>query len=379
MMLNWFKKERPLLGMTGYGGGAGGLAAGGGTAWTPSGITATGGTKETGITSPDGTPYTYHYFPGSPHGPNSHQPYPFDVTAVTGPGEVEYLLIGGGGVGSNSANPPGTHNGSGGGGAGGMLCNWVGPNALDSRPNFPIRPNTPGTQTATVQDYAFLVGRGGGGKNPTDCNGLTTTAFGYTAYGGGAGAADEGLTVQNGASGGGGAGPGPNPNPNPGEAGEATPGPSAQGTDGGAGGPLGGGGGGGFDDVGGVPSGPWGGEGKAFPETGQPNTGYFMVPNSWGTPATAPVAPTNPNTRWFCGGGGGGRPPSPSFGPPASPTYTNMGSGTLGNSGSDDDNGHNGEFGGNATGGGGGGAGGGSGQSYGGQGGPGLIIVRYID
>ena len=56
------------------------------------GITATGGTKEPGV-NVSGTTYTYHYFTSSPQS--------FDVTYVhpDGPGEVEFLIVAGGGAG----------------------------------------------------------------------------------------------------------------------------------------------------------------------------------------------------------------------------------------------------------------------------------------
>ena len=61
------------------------------------GITATGGTKEPGV-NVNGTTYTYHYFTSSP--------LSFDVTHVhpDGPGEVEFLIVAGGGAGGYSQN-----------------------------------------------------------------------------------------------------------------------------------------------------------------------------------------------------------------------------------------------------------------------------------
>ena len=72
-----------------------------------SGITASGGTKETDV-DVDGTNYTYHYFTSSPQS--------FNVTAVDvrGPGEVEFIIVAGGGGGGNSQNGD-TRRGGGGG------------------------------------------------------------------------------------------------------------------------------------------------------------------------------------------------------------------------------------------------------------------------
>ena len=94
-MLNWwFKKESPFQGLIGFGGGATGLnAVGAGGNWTPSGVTATGGTKVTGVKMSDNTPYTYHFFTDTPESPSSQT---FSVSAVTGPGDVEYIVVAGG-------------------------------------------------------------------------------------------------------------------------------------------------------------------------------------------------------------------------------------------------------------------------------------------
>ena len=64
------------------------LGGAGGFTGDPSGITATGGTMYTGQKNDDGTPYTWHVFPGGPRGPESPMPYTFDVTTPHGLNET---------------------------------------------------------------------------------------------------------------------------------------------------------------------------------------------------------------------------------------------------------------------------------------------------
>ena len=89
MFNSWFRKERPILGSTGFGGGATSLFRGGAEDLN-SGITATGGTSNT-ATDPDGGSWTSHKFTSSGT---------FSVSAVEGTGLVEYLVVAGGGGGS---------------------------------------------------------------------------------------------------------------------------------------------------------------------------------------------------------------------------------------------------------------------------------------
>ena len=163
-----------------------GLLAGG-NAWEPAGITATGGTMHTGQANPDGTPYTWHVFPGGPRGPETNLTYDFDVSAVNGPGKFEYIMVGGGGIGGISPNPdPGpTYKGAGGGGAGGVICNFQSHPAQDSTTYHPFYPVSPGAQTASVQAYPISVGRAAGGNPAPERQGKNTTFLGLTAVGGG--------------------------------------------------------------------------------------------------------------------------------------------------------------------------------------------------
>ena len=133
---SWYKKENPLLGLLGLGGGAGGYLVGSGPAFSP--VTATGGYIHD---FEDGSKkYRAHIFinPGS-----------FVVT--DGGADVEYLLVaGGGGAGGNAQ--------SGGGGAGGLRTNLAGvvdagSNPLTISDAFPVE-GTPGSP----KTYPIVVG-----------------------------------------------------------------------------------------------------------------------------------------------------------------------------------------------------------------------------
>jgi len=306
---------------------------------TISGITATGGVKEENVSSPDGKIYTYHYFT-----PTSN-PQPFNVTNVNGPGEIEYILVAGGGAGGYSQNGD-NRRGGGGGGAGGLLTNFL---------NHPLRPNTPGTHTVTIQNYSFTVGAGGPaptGSPGTGPNGSDTTAFGYTAIGGGGGGANEGQNAAAGGSGGGAGADGNVPSA-PGSGYPPSGPPYTQGYPGGAAGSFGGGGGGGATASGQPGSGGPGGSGSRF-------TAEYSIPNSYGTTGPQPG-------RYLAGGGGGG----------THPTGNTAGSGGSGGGGAGKSTNIVGDPGTANTGGGGGGAGGGPVNTSGGEGGSGIIVIRY--
>ena len=369
-MFGPFIKEKPLPGLIGLGGGAAGaLVHAGGSAWTPAGITASGGTKVTGQTSPDGTPYTYHFFTAGPHGPNSPNPNPFNVSAVNGPGDVEYFMVAGGGVGGGSWNPDptGGHGGGGGGGAGGVVTNFKSPNAQGSPTVHPFRPSSPGDITATAQDYTIETGRGGGGAPAPERKGTNSTAFGVTANGGGnASNSSPGLPANDGGSGGGGGSSGPNSggDSQPGTA-QGNPGGDGQGQQAGTGA-----GGGGASQAGQPgPGGRRGGDGINFPTPStQSGSGFFMMPTSYGV--AEPTAPdSGQGVRWFAGGGSGGGPSG------SQPSAIEGGYGGGGNSGDPDSTGVPAPSG---SGGGGGGSGGGPDNSYYAGGGQGLVVIRYI-
>ena len=307
----------------------------------PAGISATGGTKESGVSTPDSKTWTYHYF-------TSTGPQPFNVTGVTGPGEVEFIVIAGGGGGGLSQNGS-DRRGGGGGGAGGLITNF------DSHPYYPRCPSPTQSLVATVQNYTFTIGAAGGSAS----QGTDSTAFGLTSNSGGYGGNNEGGNATAGGSGGG-AGATENTGSNPGASNPAVDG-TRQGYPGGIAnsppGSMGGGGGGagaaGYASDGTADDG-GGGVGVAF-------VGNYAVPPSYGT-----TGPTS--GRWFCGGGGAGSYPNP-----GGSTSGGAGGGGAGKS----DNTQGGDATAN-TGGGGGGAGGGPTNTNGGSGGSGIIIVRYL-
>jgi hypothetical protein len=186
------------------------------------GITASGGDViET--YSAGGVDYKSHTFTSSGT---------FQVTSASAGSIVDILLVAGGGAG-------GTDN-AGGGGAGGMLVQ--------------------AGVAASAQNYSIVIGNGGTKGSSSDGNGTAstagddTTAFGYTAIGGGQGGSAG--TANN--AGGGGSGGGRQGAEISGTVGSGTTG---QGNDGGAGSGGGGGGGGGAGAAGQTVTGTVGGTG----------------------------------------------------------------------------------------------------------------------
>jgi hypothetical protein len=102
------------------------------------GITASGGTTSP-YTDPDGVSWTSHKFTSSGS---------FVVSAATGTGKVEYLVVGGGGGGSG-ATP--WDSCGGGGGAGGL------------RTNVTDHPLAGDDMTVSAATYPVTVGGGGAG------------------------------------------------------------------------------------------------------------------------------------------------------------------------------------------------------------------------
>jgi len=257
---SWFKKEKPLLGLTGMGGGAGGYLVGG-AAGVP--VEVTGGTlTQIGV-------FNFYEF-------TTGMPGSFTVDS----GETEnavILIAGGGGAGGCQVG--------GGGGGGGLIF----------RTGVPL---VPGPYTYTVGAGGAAVSyppgsRGGQGGNTTltftgnhPYGNVTNTAIG----GGGGGGHGASTTASSGGSGGGGGAP-----PNAGGAGtqpaQGNPGWDQYGNNGGngrapawAGGGGGGAGGAGSDSPTNHHGGP-GGAGRGFPE----------IPTAYGA------------NGLFCGGGGGCR------------------------------------------------------------------------
>lgn len=121
---------------------------------------ATGGTQTTS------GGYVYHVF---------SSPGTFSISRVGAPGVVEWFMVAGGGGGGNGGD-----SGSGGGGAGGLV--W----RMD--------------QPVSATSYPIVIGAGGSGGTGQGGN---STAFGYTAIGGGYG---SGRTYPGGPGGNGGGG-----------------------------------------------------------------------------------------------------------------------------------------------------------------------------
>lgn len=311
--LDWFKKERPMLSLQSFGGGAAGLMISG----APPAIDASGGVKTT-----PGDGYVYHIF-------GTGGPSTFAVaSAGKGPdGVIDLCVVGGGGGGS-------LDNG-GGGGAGGFRITTVdiasygdgnypvsiggggaGQPSTGPTPNRP--PASPGDSSSfnipasiSPSPISITCGGGGGagpiGSHPTGTQSVGRPGLPYpfptnspphpnaiVFPGSGGGARQQGPSAGDGAG---------------------APFNSSPGTRGSSGG---GGGGGGAGETGYSPTsgGTAGGQGKQLP--------WALPTWGWGENNDAGLSgqsPTSPDpTRpagpggelpwgygWFAGGGGGGR------------------------------------------------------------------------
>ena len=299
----------------------------------PTVFSATGGDVD-GLAPGNG--YKYHTFTS---------PGTFTVNTVGTPGNVELLIVGAGGGGGNRWG--------GGGGAGGLIYGSA----------IPV----------TATSYPITIGLGGLGAtgggtgdnypgSPRPGNGQDTTAFGYTAVGGGKGGSGDTGPSSSGGSGGGGNGrfaqpgsPATQPAQTPtsnilqyGNAGGDTPGGDDSNTTGGGGG---GAGGQGIFGGTGAPSGTRGngGVGRQYPNFTGPLIG---------------VPSLDPLSGYFAGGGAG-----------------NLGSGSGGSGGlgGGGNAGNPNGFSGVTNSGGGGGSATYSGPNgTGGTGGSGIVIIRYL-
>ena len=404
---SWFKKERPLLGLTGAGGGVGSNLVGGGSAIEPDGHTASGGIIHE-FTAPDSNVYRCHIFlsPGT-----------FTVSELSGtyPAHCEYLVVGGGGGGGCQH--------AGGGGAGGVRSNVSGP-AQDPATNFPVATNAGPTSNG---QYPITVGKGGAGSSgsgPPGANpaldraarGLSTwltvsptvTIEGGQGGGGGnyspsptAGGIQQGVSGDSqygtkGSSGGSGSNESNNLTPAPPDPGQDY---SNQGGRGRYGGGGGGGRGAGGDQApssspynSGPGSGARGGDGIAVFIAGPPVGSPIGYPSSKPGPGPSNSDPSpEPMTKggWFGGGGAGGSYQS-SPGHPQNPgggASGGLGGGGLGGRGGSGPMSPTGEGRGSTPGQGGGapgfmgtgggGGGGGNAAMVGGWGGPGICVIRY--
>ena len=293
-------------------------------------ISATGGTTAT-----PGNGYKYHFFTSSG-----------SLVVSDGPGNIDYIVIGGGGAGGSFRG--------GGGGAGGVNSNWPGfpgSNAdvayTVSPGTYPVTVGTGGNPTSTVgnqgNDSVFndpnvnsgvtitgTGGGGGGGRSSNDGNHIPGTP-------GGSGGGGSDNTSSSGTAAGGAA------DDNPGEVGNE--GGTATKAYGGAGG-----GGAGSDGGDATPS--------DEDRTGGNGIGFAEIPSDYGTPGP------NGSLRYFAGGGGGHQysntPKAGGYGGGGASAGPSSNPGTQGT---------------NFTGSGGGGAG--ERSPGGGQGGTGIVIIRY--
>jgi len=390
-MKDFFKKEKPLQGWTGFGGGATSIRMGGGV--SPY-IEATGGVKST-----PGDGYVYHEFTL-----NGGAPYVFTVeNAGAGPDAIIDLCVVGGGGGAGNDR-------GGGGGAGGFRITTV---------------DISGYGTG---DYPIGVGQGGPG-NPTSGNMPTRSAGspgGSSYFSIPSGKTPSPFSILSGGGGGGGSAGGPSPTVSPtgnshGKPGEpypfptdSTPHPNSVYYPGSGGGsrrissnPINYGGSGAGADFNSYPgdhgppsvgAGGGGGAGSGGPESSNSASGGAGKQLPWALPTwgwgqnnpsgESGQSPTSPDpTRyagptgqlpwdygWFCGGGGGGGDPSSGQGGGAGAGNGSPPTATWGgppNTGSDGW----GYWAANGTGSGGGGSG--SPSTGGGKGGPGGVFVRY--
>ena len=283
----WHKKEKPLPGMMGFGGGATGLSQTGLGAFSASGGDV--------ITSPypdGGSTYKAHVFTSS------------GSFVVTGePNSVQYLVVGGGG-GAGSFY-------SGGGGGGGFRSSLPG-----------IAPGGPGTSVETALTlgpgtYTVTVGAGGGGGAWSPPAGAKGTSGGNSVFAtitsqGGGGSGTNSPTAPpapgyNGGSGGGAASiPGSSTEGSAGyerqTTGTGSPTP-VQGFPGGEGGPWPGGG---YSSTGGGGAGGAGGAADGTNPGGGPGGAGKAIPVTMFGPTTPSYGAPGPSAgRWFAGGGGG--------------------------------------------------------------------------
>jgi len=280
---NFFKKEAPLLGSQGLGGGLGFLAGSGpGETY----LNATGGTVfEIGD-------YRWHIINSSlpPQSIAIDALHPDPTNNV-----IDFLVVGGGGGAGGGDNAYG-----GGGGGGGVIF----------RPGKPI--------TTTGGPYPVTIGSGGAGQ-PVDNSSVPNGANGgdtiigsssdpiyFIAKGGGGGAVASaysfGTNGSSGGSGGGGAGGGPGPKPGGSPTQPSQPGDSGAYGHGGSGGASGGGGGGGSGNGGTGPgSSGSGANGYQVPTTFLPPS----VPSPLASAISSPIAAPSPEFRHFAAGGAG--------------------------------------------------------------------------
>ena len=264
------------------------------------------------------------------------------------PNNADFMVVGGGGGGGAQG---------GGGGAGGYRES---PGATTCYTASPLGASPMVFKTLAASPYSVVVGGGGAGSTVNSAAGASggvATVFCISSAGGGGGGSDgPKVGVAGGSGGGGGWG-------NAGAAGNTPSTTPSQGNTGGTGypnsGSHGGGGGGAAGAVGENGSSPKGGDGGIGSNTG-------ILASSPATPTTGEPGPAA--GRYFAGGGGGNANPGSSGG----------GAGGVGGGGNGADPGETVTNGADNTGGGGGSAHGWCNPPYtNGNGGSGIVIIRY--
>jgi hypothetical protein len=315
MLNNWFKKEKPFVGFAGFGGGAIGLAFGGGGG-AANKITASGGViadYEDG-----GTKYRAHIFTNSGA---------LTISSAEPDATIEYLVVGGGGGGGYTEA---AYTAGAGGGAGGLRTNVAGvQNAGGTSLTADPYPVSAGTYTVTIGDGGLqgsvAATKGDVGTDsaffPPSHGSYPAVQYIRGAGGGGGGNAmppSGPVALGDGGQVGGGSGGGTTYYTNPGgngaggSVGTADPNhPKPAGNPGGAGPP---GGSNGCTSGGGGGAGAAGGAGRA-PSPGNIPSGDIAlgrggigVQVAIAGPSTAsPVGTPGPSGNgWFAGGGGSG-------------------------------------------------------------------------
>ena len=294
-------------------------------------ISATGGTTAT-----PGNGYKYHFFTSSG-----------SFVVSNGPGSIDYIVIGGGGAG-------GSYRGAG-GGAGGVNSNWPGFPGSNADENYTVSPGTYPVTVGTGGNSTPTVGNQGNDSvfnAPNVNSGVTITGTG--GGGGGGRSSNDGNHIPGTPGGSGGGGSDNTSSSGTASGGDADNNPGEVGNDGGtATTAYGGAGGGGAGSAG----------GDATPgnedRTGGNGIGFAGIPSDYGTPG-----PSGP-LRYFAGGGGGHQysntPKAGGYGGGGASAGPSSNPGTQGT---------------NFTGSGGGGAG--ERSPGGGQGGTGIVIIRYL-
>tara|TARA_Y100000114_G_scaffold127311_1_gene123923 strand:+ start:222 stop:1655 length:1434 start_codon:yes stop_codon:yes gene_type:complete len=219
-------------------------------------------------------------------------------------GKVDYLVVAGGGGGGSSDNPVSSAAETGGAGAGGFRS------FIECSTN-PL--NAPAGLAVTATGYPITIGAGGAGKTSPPGNtggcGSTSTFHSITSAGGGGGPTGFTPSAYDGQNGGSGSGGGATPGPSitPGGTGNTPPVTPPQGNNGGTGQHVSGcwaaGGGGGGAGAVGVNASATGGPGVG--QGGCGGAGSY-IPNSAIGPTAPSYGETGPAGRYFAGGGGGG-------------------------------------------------------------------------